>query len=322
LRKDRYLGIWEYLLENYKEGVTFHFEINANIFDEEIIDFLKKVPDGYFQFEVGVQSINKETMDSINRRNLLERLKNNIKAISKNIHLHVDLIAGLPYDTYDTFKDSFDYVYDLDAEMIQLGFLKILSGTKIASEIEKYDYNYIEFPPYEVLSNCFIKYEELVKLKNVEKMLDYYYNSEKFNYSVKFIIENYYNRPFDFFEDISNYYDKQNLLGLGHKVVTIFNNLVKFFEEKNFQGKNIFIEYLKLDYLLLGKPGVYPEWFISNKDKEKYNNIIIEKDFISSREGYKKTEFEKFNYDVLNNKNGEIEIFFNYAKKKTILETF
>ena len=261
-------------------------------------------------------------MDSINRRNLLERLKNNIKAISKNIHLHVDLIAGLPYDTYDTFKDSFDYVYDLDAEMIQLGFLKILSGTKIAGEIEKYDYKYIEFPPYEVLSNCFIKYEELVKLKNVEKMLDYYYNSEKFKYSVKFIIENYYNRPFDFFEDISNYYDRQNLLGLGHKVVSIFNNLVKFFEEKNFQGKNIFIEYLKLDYLLLGKPGVYPEWFISNKDKEKYNNIIIEKDFISSREGYKKTEFEKFNYDVLNNKNGEIEIFFNYAKKKTILETF
>ncbi|MGL5645061.1 DUF4080 domain-containing protein, partial [Cetobacterium sp.] len=306
LRKDRYLGIWEYLLENYKEGVTFHFEINANIFDEEIIDFLKKVPDGYFQFEVGVQSINKETMDSINRRNLLERLKNNIKAISKNIHLHVDLIAGLPYDTYDTFKDSFDYVYDLDAEMIQLGFLKILSGTKIAGEIEKYDYKYIEFPPYEVLSNCFIKYEELVKLKNVEKMLDYYYNSEKFKYSVKFIIENYYNRPFDFFEDISNYYDRQNLLGIGHKVVSIFNNLVKFFEEKNFQGKNIFIEYLKLDYLLLGKPGVYPEWFISNKDKEKYNNIIIEKDFISSREGYKKTEFEKFNYDVLNNKNGEI----------------
>ncbi|MGL5797304.1 MAG: B12-binding domain-containing radical SAM protein, partial [Cetobacterium sp.] len=87
LRKDRYLGIWQYLLDNYKEGVTFHFEINANIFDEEVIEFLKKVPEHYFQFEIGVQSINKETMNSINRRNLLERLRNNIKAISKNIHL-------------------------------------------------------------------------------------------------------------------------------------------------------------------------------------------------------------------------------------------
>lgn len=322
LKKDRYLGIWEYLLENYREGVTFHFEINANIFDDEIIDFLKKVPEGYFQFEIGVQSINKETMNSINRRNLLERLKNNIKAISKNIHLHVDLIAGLPYDTYETFKDSFDYVYNLDAEMIQLGFLKVLSGTKIAREIEKYKYKYMEFPPYEVLSNCFIEYDELIKLKNIEKMLDYYYNSEKFKYSVKYIIKNYYKRPFDFFEDISKYYDENNLLGVGHKIVAIFNHLVKFFDEKNFQGKNIFIEYLKLDYLLLGKPGVYPEWFISNKNKEKYNKIIVEKSFASSREGYKKTEFEKFNYDVLNNKNKEIEIFFNYSNKKVVFEVF
>lgn len=322
LKKDRYLGIWEYLLENYREGITFHFEINANIFDEEIIEFLKKVPEGYFQFEIGVQSINKETMDSINRRNLLERLKNNIKAISKNIHLHVDLIAGLPYDTYESFKDSFDYVYDLDSEMIQLGFLKILSGTKISREIEKYDYKYIEFPPYEVLSNCFIKYEELVKLKNIEKMLDYYYNSEKFKHSIKYIVENYYKRPFDLFEDIAKYYNRNNLLGIGHKVVAMFDHLVKFFEEKNFQGKDIFIEYLKLDYLLLGKPGMYPEWFISNKDKEKYNAIVIEKNYAPVREGYKKTEFEKFEYDVINNKKREIEIFFDYSNKKIKLEIF
>ena len=322
LKKDRYLGIWEYLLENYKEGITFHFEINANIFDEEVIEFLKKIPEGYFQFEIGVQSINKETMDSINRRNLLERLRTNIKAISKNIHLHVDLIAGLPYDTYESFKDSFDYVYDLESEMIQLGFLKILSGTKISREIEKYDYKYIEFPPYEILSNCFIKYEELIKLKNIEKMLDYYYNSEKFKNSVKYIIENHYNRPFDFFEDISKYYYENKLLGVGHKIVGIFNHLVKFFEKKKFEKIEIFIEYLKLDYLLLGKPGSYPEWFISHKNKDKYNDIIIGKKYSSVREGYKKTEFEKFSYDVIKNEKKEIEIFFDYSNKKTKIEIF
>ncbi|MGL5971214.1 MAG: B12-binding domain-containing radical SAM protein, partial [Cetobacterium sp.] len=322
LRKDRYLGIWEYLLENYKEGITFHFEINANIFDEEVIEFLKKVPEHYFQFEIGVQSINKETMNSINRRNLLERLRNNIKSISKNIHLHVDLIAGLPHDTYETFKDSFDYVYELDSEMIQLGFLKILNGTKISKEIEKYEYKYIEFPPYEILSNCFISYEELVKLKNFEKMLDYYYNSEKFKNSVKYIIEKNYERPFDFFEDIANYYEENNLLGLGHKVVAIFNHLVKFYEEKNFKGKDIFIEYLKFDYLLLGKPGSYPEWFTSEKDKERYNEIVVEKNFTSTREAYKKTEFEKFNYNVLNDKVEVVEIFFNYSHRKTTFEIF
>ncbi|MGL4628558.1 MAG: B12-binding domain-containing radical SAM protein [Cetobacterium sp.] len=322
LRKDRYLGIWEFLLENYKENVTFHFEINANIFDDEIIEFLKKVPEGYFQFEIGVQSINKETMNSINRRNLLERLRYNIKAISKNVHLHVDLIAGLPHDTYETFKDSFDYVYELDAEMIQLGFLKILNGTKISKEIEEYDYKYMEFPPYEILSNCFIDYSELVKLKNLEKMLDYYYNSEKFKNSVKYIIDNHYNRAFTFFEEIAEYYEKNELLGVGHKIVAIFNHLVKFYEEKNFTGKDIFIEYLKLDYLLLGKPGAYPEWFISKKDKDKYNEIVIEKNFTSTREAYKKTEFEKFEYDVLNHKKDTVEIFFNYSNKKPKLETF
>ncbi|MGL5088246.1 MAG: B12-binding domain-containing radical SAM protein [Cetobacterium sp.] len=322
LRKDRYLGIWEYLVENYKEGMTFHFEINANIFDEEVIEFLKKVPEHYFQFEIGVQSINKETMNSINRRNLLERLRSNIKAISKNIHLHVDLIAGLPHDTYETFKDSFDYVYELDSEMIQLGFLKILNGTRISKEIEKYNYKYIEFPPYEILSNCFISYEELVKLKNFEKMLDYYYNSEKFKNSVKYIIEKNYERPFDFFEEIAEYYEKNNLLGVGHKIVSIFNHLIKFYEEKNFRGKDIFVEYLKLDYLLLGKPGSYPEWFISKKDKDKYNAIVIEKNFKSTREAYKKTEFEKFQYDVLNNRDEVIEIFFNYSNRKTTFEIF
>ena len=320
LKKDRYLGVWSHLLENYKENITFHFEINANIFDDEVIEFLKKVPEGYFQFEIGVQSINKDTMNSINRRNLLERLEKNIKAISKNIHLHVDLIAGLPHDTYETFKDSFNYVYDLDAEMIQLGFLKILNGTKISKEITDYNYKYMEFPPYEILSNNFISYGELVKLKNIEKMLDYYYNSEKFRYSVGYIVKNNYSSPFEFFEEIAEYYRKNNLLTVGHKVVSIFNHLMDFYNNKNFEGKKIFVEYLKLDYLMLGKPGSYPQWFISQKDKERYNEIIVSKNYSSSREAYKKTEFEKFNFDVLKDEVGEIEILFNYMPKNVELE--
>lgn len=322
LRKDRYLGIWKFLLDNYKDGVTFHFEINANIFDDEVVEFLKLVPEGFFQFEIGIQSVNKETMNSINRRNLLDRLKYNIKSISKNIHLHVDLIAGLPYDTYEEFKNSVNYVDDLGAEMIQLGFLKILSGTKISHEIEKYDYKYMEFPPYEVLSNKFISYGELVKLKHIEKMLDYYYNSEKFKNSVRYIIDNHYKNPFDFYEAIANFYVDKKYITLGHKVVSLFNYLVDFYEENNFEGKEIFIEYLKLDYLLIGKPGSYPKWFVSEKDKEKYNEIIQNKEFSSSREAYKKTEFENFKYNVISHKKENINILFNYSNKKVKLELF
>lgn len=112
----------KFLLENYREGITFHFEINANIFDEETLDFLETVPKGYFQFEIGVQTIDVQAMKSIGRVNNLERLEHNIRRISRNIHLHLDLIAGLPYETYEKFRYSFDYVHSMKPEMIQLGF--------------------------------------------------------------------------------------------------------------------------------------------------------------------------------------------------------
>ena len=130
LKKEKYMAIWKFLLENYRENITFHFEINANIFDDETLEFLKQVPKGFFQFEVGVQTINKEAMASIKRVNYIEKLAKNIENINENIHMHLDLIAGLPYDTYDKFQKSFDYVYKLKPEMIQVGFLKLLRGTE------------------------------------------------------------------------------------------------------------------------------------------------------------------------------------------------
>ena len=142
LKKERYMEIWKFLLENYREGITFHFEINANIFDDETLDFLETVPKEYFQFEIGVQTINPDTMKSINRNNILDKLAHNVRRINKNIHLHLDLIAGLPYETYEIFKKSFEYVHDLKPEMIQLGFLKLLKGTQMYKEIEKYEYKY------------------------------------------------------------------------------------------------------------------------------------------------------------------------------------
>ena len=225
LKKERYMEIWKFLLENYREGITFHFEINANIFDDETLDFLEKVPKGYFQFEIGVQSINPETMVAIKRNNILDKLAHNVRRISRNIHLHLDLIAGLPYETYDIFKDSFNYVYNLKPEMIQLGFLKLLKGTQMYDEVEKYQYKYYSKPPYEVFSNKFISFGELVKLKNLEKMLDYYYNSEKFSYTCDFVIKNNFDSAFTFFEKIADYYDKKEYLKIRHKEVALLNSL-------------------------------------------------------------------------------------------------
>ena len=316
LKKERYMEIWEFLLKNYREGITFHFEINANIFDDETLDFLETVPRGYFQFEIGVQTINHDTMKSINRDNLLDKLAYNVKRINKNIHLHLDLIAGLPYETYEIFKNSFEYVHELKPEMIQPGFLKLLKGTQMYDEIEKYEYKYFSKPPYEVFSNRFISFAEIIKLKNFEKILDYYYNSEKFSMSVKYIIKRYYKGSFDFYEEIAAYYDKKGYLKVSHKETALFDILHNFYIEKEFGDIKIFEEYLKFDFIMLGKPGFYPQWLISRKDSELHNRIIKERGFKSVREGHKNSEVELFSFNIFSGNKEEINIFFNYKTKE------
>ena len=317
LSKEKYMAIWRFLLENYREGITFHFEINANIFDDETLDFLETVPKGYFQFEIGVQTIDAQAMKSIGRINKLEKLEYNIRRISRNIHLHLDLIAGLPYETYDKFRESFDYVHRLKPEMIQLGFLKLLKGTKMYDEREKYGYKYFSKPPYEVFSNEFISFAEMVKLKNLEKVLDFYYNSEKFPESVQWIIENHYESAFSFYEDVAEYFDKRGYLKVSHKESTLFTLLYEFYLDKGLKEREIFVEYLKYDYLMLGKTGFYPEWFKSEKDGELYDELIRERNYKSIREGHKNSELERFSYNIFTKEFEDIYVFFDYRDRSS-----
>lgn len=317
LSKEKYMAIWRFLLENYREGITFHFEINANIFDDETLDFLETVPKGYFQFEIGVQTIDAQAMKSIGRINKLEKLEYNIRRISRNIHLHLDLIAGLPYETYDKFRESFDYVHRLKPEMIQLGFLKLLKGTKMYDEREKYGYKYFSKPPYEVFSNEFISFAEMVKLKNLEKILDFYYNSEKFPESVQWIIENHYESAFSFYEDVADYFDKRGYLKVSHKESTLFTLLYEFYLDKGLKDREIFVEYLKYDYLMLGKTGFYPEWFKSEKDGELYDELIRERNYKSIREGHKNSELERFSYNIFTKEFEDIYVFFDYRDRSS-----
>lgn len=316
LDKKRYFEIWKYLISIYNNYTTFHFEISGDLFDDEVNEFLNKVPKEYFQFEVGVQTINTDTLKAINRKTNFYKLKENIQKIKDNIHLHLDLIAGLPYENYDSFKKSFNFVYDIKPEMVQLGFLKILKGTQIEKEIEQYDYKYREYPPYEIISNQFISYEEILKLKNIETILDYYYNSEKFVKSVNFLCEKIYNKNyFNLYEDIAIYWEKNSYFDVGHKPIKYFDYLLEFYEFKNFEKKDIFLNYLKYDYFKLGKPGFFPDWLKRETDKERYEIEINKREFNGKREAYKKTEFEIFDFDVMNEREEKIEktgIFFDY----------
>ena len=294
LDKKRYMEIWSFLNENYTGKTSFHFEIAADIFDDDVIDFLNKLPNGYFQFEIGVQSSNIETLKAINRKTNLEKIKENLKKLKKNIHLHLDLIAGLPYENYEIFKNSFNFVYNINPVMIQLGFLKILKGTKLAEEA-KSGYSFTDFPPYEVIKTPYIKFEEIVKLKDIEEILDLYYNSGKFKNSLPHIIKNNFATPFEFYDNLRVFWYKMGFHKIAHKPVSLFEYLHQFFLEGDYKEYELFIEKLKFDYLLLGKPGYYPEWFKKNSCREKYKKAVENsKYFKSEKDGYKNSEFEIF----------------------------
>lgn len=314
LKKSRYMEIWDFLLSVYKEGTTFHFEISGDLFDDEVIEFLQKVPKDYFQFEIGVQTINPETMEIIHRKSDLDRLSKNVLAIKDNIHLHLDLIAGLPEESYETFKKSFDYVYNLKPEMIQLGFLKILTGTEISGQIKKYGYKFLSYPPYEVLSNNHISYEEILKLKDLEHVLDIYYNSERFKNSLNFTIDRFYKNSFDFFEEMAEFYRKNGSFDIGHKTHVYFEFFYEFYKFKNFDKLEEFTEYLKFDYFLMEKPKFIPYWLIRKEDKDLYNEILKTKEQKSIRELYKSTEYEVFNFDIKNGLKKETKLLFYYGK--------
>ncbi|MDA3797958.1 MAG: DUF4080 domain-containing protein [Kiritimatiellae bacterium] len=322
LQKERYMEIWKFLIDNNNGVTSFHFEISADLFDDETLEFLDTVPPGLFQFEIGVQSSNVQTLNAVNRKTDLSKLKSNVAKINKGIHLHLDLIAGLPYEDYQTFKSSFNFVYSMKPEMIQLGFLKILKGAPIIFEVEAHGYKYQCFPPYEVLENRYISFEDIIRLKNIEQCLDYFYNSQRFVNCTEFIIDNCYaGNAFDFFEDISVYFDGRGFLDISHKVINLYQYLHDFYVHKSFESKDIFVDKLKLDYLLQGKPGSYPDWFLHDYDNDAYNKLlrakVVNGEYDNLKQAYKQTEVVDFNYDLFSWNKSNKTYLFEYSKNQT-----
>ena len=213
-RHDHAMEIWRFLSEHDNGVTNFHFEIAADILTEEEIDLLSRMRPGLVQLEIGVQTVNEKTLGAINRSAKFEKIADRVKRISaaKNIHQHLDLIAGLPYEDYDSFKDSFDAVYALKPQELQLGFLKVLRGSQMHQEAEKYGILYRSQPPYEVLATKWISCDELLRLKEVEEMVEVYYNSQQFRYTID-ALEKLFERPFALYEALADYYKGQMLEG-------------------------------------------------------------------------------------------------------------
>ncbi|MBO5198335.1 MAG: B12-binding domain-containing radical SAM protein [Lachnospiraceae bacterium] len=232
-KKSHAMEIWRYIKEHDNGVTNFHFEISADQIDEEELALLSEFRPGLIQLEIGVQSTNPETIRAIRRRMDLTRLKEVTNTIRswKNIHQHLDLIAGLPYEDYASFRRSFGEVYALRPNQLQLGFLKVLKGAAMEEEAARYGIAYHSEPPYEVLYTGWLSYEEVIRLKQAEEMLEIYYNSGQFGYSVRYL-EHYYENPFDLYEELAEEYKASGSAGTKHSRAERFEFLRRFGRKK------------------------------------------------------------------------------------------
>ena len=246
--KKRALEIWRFILDN-NICSEFHFEISAHLIDDEILEFFKTVPKGVFRLEIGVQSTNPDTIKAINRNTNFEVITKVTKKImeNKNITTHLDLIAGLPYEGYERFKESFNDVYDLNPSELQLGFLKLLSGCQITAEKDLYEYEYTSYPPYEVLKNKFISFEEITKLKYVEEMVDVFYNSCRYINSLDIVLTKF-DTPFEFYYELSRFALENGYLERKISAEEWMDVLYKFYKFQEFKDIEIFTQKLREDH--------------------------------------------------------------------------
>ena len=202
--------IWRYLLEHDNGVTNFHFEVAADILDEEELLLLHQMRPGLVQLEIGVQTTNTDTLKEIRRFTNLEKLKQVVTRIyaGQNVHMHLDLIAGLPFEDYESFAHSFGDVYAMKPQQLQLGFLKVLKGSYMYDMAEQYGLKYLSQPPYEVLFTNWLSYEDVLRLKQVEEMVELYYNSNQFTHTMP-LLEQLYDNPFYLYEDLAMYYDEQ-----------------------------------------------------------------------------------------------------------------
>lgn len=193
---------------------NFHFEVGADLFDDESIELLSSAPKGLFQLEAGVQSTNREALAAVCRKTDLEKLLYNISRIRKkgNVHIHADLIAGLPAEDYASFGRSFCDVYSARPHQLQLGFLKLLKGTRLRAQAKELGYTFRERPPYEILSGSCISYDELIRLKGIAELVERYYNSGRFYFSLDFLIDRHFESSFEFFESFYRFHTENGLL--------------------------------------------------------------------------------------------------------------
>ena len=329
--------IWNYILENDNGITNFHFEVSADLLDEEELNIIEKMRPGLIQLEIGVQSTNVDTISEINRTMDFEKLAGIVKRIKKsdNVHQHLDLIAGLPYEDFNSFKKSYNDVYELGPQQLQLGFLKVLKGSKMHSKCEEYGIKYQGLPPYEVLCTQELTFDEILQIKLVEEMTEVYYNSGQFNKTL-ILLKEAFETPFDMFLELGRYYEDRGLRGISHSRIRRYEILRDFILENDNKNLNVYDELMLFDLYSRENLKARPEWIkeIDIRDyvreffatEEVYRKFLPDYSDYSSKQVMRMVHMEAFtnDYTLWTNKPMPIEsekkyiVLFDYKNRNVM----
>ena len=271
-KHDHAMEIWRYITENDNGITNFHFEISADLLRSEELALMKTMRPGLIQLEIGVQSTNPQTIKAIRRTMDFEKLKGIVEQIHSfgNIHQHLDLIAGLPYEGYDSFHKSFCDVYALRPEQFQLGFLKVLKGSHMMEMTGEYQILYKDREPYEVLSTAWMTYGEILRLKMVESMVEVYYNSGQFKNTLVFL-EKYFDDPFRMYEALGRFYEKKGYSEISHSRMRRYEILMEFAGEQKEIPSEALSDVMLLDLYLRENLKSRPSFA---SDQKPYERLI------------------------------------------------
>ena len=330
-KKSHAMAIWTYIKEHDNGITNFHFEVAADLLTEDEIALIQTMRPGLIQLEIGVQSTNEKTLAEIHRKTDFEEITRKVKAVQKgeNVHQHLDLIAGLPYENYESFGHSFNDVYALKPEQLQLGFLKVLKGSYMAKAAEGYGCVHKAKPPYEVLGTRWLSYKEILKLKGVEEMVEVYYNSGQFQKTIR-AMEHLFETAFSMYEELADFYEKNGYNEISHTRIRRYEILQEFLQEKE-ANLEYFKQLMIFDLYARENMKTRPQWandlsaykmqILDFYKKEEENpELLTDYQGYQARQTIKMTHIEVFTYDVINEneEKGAYPVLFDYKKRSPL----
>ncbi|MGB8954098.1 MAG: B12-binding domain-containing radical SAM protein [Tumebacillaceae bacterium] len=272
------LTVFDFLIKNRKNTI-FQFEITADILKPDVVQFLaENAPPGLFRFEIGVQSTNDDVNIAVNRKQDWEKLTRTVLGVKNTgkIDQHLDLIAGLPGEDYQSFRKTFNDVFDLGIEELQLGFLKMLRGTGVRANAEKNEYQYMDRAPYEILSNNVLSFDDVIRIKRVEDVLEKFWNAHRSDRTVKFLVRHEFASPWDFFQEFGDYWEERGWNRIGHQLEDLFKRLYQFLAARGIKHLDVALGLMKLDYLEAFKTKARSIWWERSLDKSESQRLIAD----------------------------------------------